>query len=152
RCCASCRAATPRPSSPSTAASAPACACRSRPSRGRPRPHDGPSELHRSRGGARLYSVRSASRAAPAPFGSPGMTVRDEIRTAPAASAKPQKPTTLRDEVERRARVKSAESAPPWKNDWTTVSGWAVPELVTPEQVATLDPVDDIGLPGEYPY
>ncbi len=94
------------------------------------------------------------------------MTVRDEIR-APVSKAgtppeKSPKPSSLKEEVERRARAgrtaweaaraKSEAASPPWKNDWTTVSGWDVPQMVTPEQVADLDPVADIGAPGEFPY
>jgi methylmalonyl-CoA mutase N-terminal domain/subunit len=90
------------------------------------------------------------------------MSVRDTLHPAPPSGETLSKPSTLKDEVERRARVareaweraraKSEQASPPWKKDWTTVSSWPVPELVTPEQVATLDPVEDIGLPGEYPY
>jgi len=50
------------------------------------------------------------------------------------------------------AKGKAEAQAPAWKRDWTTVSGMAVPALVTPEQVADLDPRQDIGVPGEYPY
>ncbi|MGH9380531.1 MAG: acyl-CoA mutase large subunit family protein [Thermoanaerobaculia bacterium] len=39
-----------------------------------------------------------------------------------------------------------------WKRDFTTVSSMEVPHLVTPEQVADIDPLRDIGIPGEYPY
>ncbi|HXO20798.1 MAG TPA: methylmalonyl-CoA mutase family protein, partial [Thermoanaerobaculia bacterium] len=42
--------------------------------------------------------------------------------------------------------------APFWKRDFTTVSGLEVPLLVTPEQVADLDPRREIGIPGEFPY
>src|SRR5262245_27404963 len=90
------------------------------------------------------------------------MTVRDEIRAPAAPSESTAKSTTLKDEVERRARAareawekaraKSEASSPPWKNDWTTVSSWDVPSLVTPEQVSRLDPIADIGVPGEFPY
>jgi methylmalonyl-CoA mutase N-terminal domain/subunit len=48
-----------------------------------------------------------------------------------------------------RARAESAR--PAWKKDFTTVSGMEIPALVTPEQV-TVDPVDDIGVPGEFPF
>src|SRR3954453_16602469 len=39
-----------------------------------------------------------------------------------------------------------------WKTDFTTVSGMEVPHLVTPEQVADVDPLRTIGVPGEFPY
>jgi methylmalonyl-CoA mutase, N-terminal domain len=87
------------------------------------------------------------------------MSVKD---APPPAATETTRPSTLRDEVDRRARAaradweaakaKSEAAAPPWKNDWTTVSGMSVPQLVTPEQVADLDPVTDIGVPGEFPY
>jgi methylmalonyl-CoA mutase N-terminal domain/subunit len=50
------------------------------------------------------------------------------------------------------ARTKAEAQAPPWKGDFTTVSGMEVPHLVTPEQVAGVDPVEDLGVPGEFPY
>jgi methylmalonyl-CoA mutase N-terminal domain/subunit len=90
------------------------------------------------------------------------MTVREQPHPAPPAASKSARPATLVAEVERRARAAreawergkaAAESArSPWKQDFTTVSGMEVPHLVTPEQVADLDPVADIGVPGEYPY
>ncbi len=51
-----------------------------------------------------------------------------------------------------KARTKSEGQVPFWKQDFTTVSGMEVPRLVTAEQVAGIDPVRDIGIPGEYPY
>jgi methylmalonyl-CoA mutase N-terminal domain/subunit len=91
------------------------------------------------------------------------MTVRDEPRTAsPVEAPKGASPSSLKAEVERRARAareaweraraRAETVTPPWKNDWTTVSGMEVPQLVTPEQTAGIDPVVDIGLPGEFPY
>jgi methylmalonyl-CoA mutase N-terminal domain/subunit len=50
------------------------------------------------------------------------------------------------------AKAKSEAQIPFWKRDWTTVSGMEVPQLVTPEQVADIDPRQEIGIPGEYPY
>jgi methylmalonyl-CoA mutase N-terminal domain/subunit len=44
------------------------------------------------------------------------------------------------------------EKRPAWKTDFTTVSNMEVPHLVTPEQVADIDPLRDIGVPGEFPY
>jgi len=88
------------------------------------------------------------------------LTVRDDPRAAapvtPAAS-------TLREEVERRARAArerwaaarartESEANAYWKRDFTTVSGMEVPHLVTPEEVGSIDPVADIGVPGEFPF
>jgi len=50
------------------------------------------------------------------------------------------------------AEAKAEGQVPFWKQDFTTVSGMEVPHLVTPEQVAGIDPVETIGIPGEYPY
>jgi methylmalonyl-CoA mutase N-terminal domain/subunit len=50
------------------------------------------------------------------------------------------------------AKAKAEAQVPCWKKDFTTVSGMEVPHLVTPEQVADVDPRTDIGIPGEYPY
>ena len=50
------------------------------------------------------------------------------------------------------ATAKAAAKAPFWKQDFTTVSGMEVPHLVTPEQVADVDPLKTIGIPGEFPY
>ncbi len=59
------------------------------------------------------------------------------------------------DEARRRwqeARDRARSERPYWKEDWTTVSSLAVPHLVTADEVADLDPVADIGVPGEFPY
>jgi methylmalonyl-CoA mutase N-terminal domain/subunit len=50
------------------------------------------------------------------------------------------------------ATAKAEAKAPFWKEDFTTVSGMEVPHLVTPEQVADVDPLRTIGVPGEFPY
>ncbi len=50
------------------------------------------------------------------------------------------------------AKAKAEAQVPFWKKDFTTVSGMEVPHLVTPEQVADVDPIQEIGIPGEYPY
>jgi methylmalonyl-CoA mutase N-terminal domain/subunit len=50
------------------------------------------------------------------------------------------------------ATAKAEAKAPFWKQDFTTVSGMEVPHLVTPEQVADVDPLKTIGVPGEFPY
>ena len=41
---------------------------------------------------------------------------------------------------------------PPWKNDFTTVSGAPVEPLAGPDSVAGFDPERDLAWPGEYPY
>jgi len=92
------------------------------------------------------------------------MTVRDETRTAPEPAAeRPGGESSLRPEVEarvRRSRERGEEarskafaaSDGPWKKDFTTVSGLEVPHLSTPERAAGIDPVDEVGVPGEYPF
>ncbi len=44
------------------------------------------------------------------------------------------------------------EKRPPWKGDFTTVSSMDVPHLVTAEQTADIDPLREIGVPGEFPF
>ncbi|HVS65138.1 MAG TPA: methylmalonyl-CoA mutase family protein [Thermoanaerobaculia bacterium] len=51
----------------------------------------------------------------------------------------------------RRAADASRERRPDFKEDFTTLSGAEVPHLVTADQ-PTADPVEDIGVPGEFPY
>jgi len=87
------------------------------------------------------------------------MTVTD--KKAPGVNARPAAASPLRQEIERRAtaarerwdseRSKAESRTPPWKSDFTTVSGMVVPPLVTPEEVR-IDPVGEIGVPGEFPY
>jgi methylmalonyl-CoA mutase N-terminal domain/subunit len=49
--------------------------------------------------------------------------------------------------------VRAAQAKQPfWKEDFTTVSGMDVPHLATPDSVAGLDPLADIGVPGEFPF
>jgi methylmalonyl-CoA mutase N-terminal domain/subunit len=50
------------------------------------------------------------------------------------------------------ARAKAEAQVPYWKDDFTTVSGMEVPHLVTPEQTADIDPLQDVGIPGQFPY
>jgi methylmalonyl-CoA mutase N-terminal domain/subunit len=50
------------------------------------------------------------------------------------------------------ARAKAEAQVPPWKKDFTTVSGMEIPQLVTADQVADIDAARTIGVPGEYPY
>jgi len=50
------------------------------------------------------------------------------------------------------SRAKSESRSPYWKSDFTTVSGMEIPLLVTPEQTADIDPLSEIGIPGEFPY
>ncbi|HSM49864.1 MAG TPA: methylmalonyl-CoA mutase family protein, partial [Thermoanaerobaculia bacterium] len=51
-----------------------------------------------------------------------------------------------------RERRRAEAALPPWRRDFTTVSGLEVPPLVTPEEVAGLDPARHLGVPGEFPY
>ncbi len=88
------------------------------------------------------------------------MAVDDKV--TPDVQRAGGRPSVFRDEPlesmgEARRRweetARDAESRRPyWRSDFTTVSGWEVPHLVTPEQVADIDPVAEIGVPGEYPY
>jgi methylmalonyl-CoA mutase N-terminal domain/subunit len=87
------------------------------------------------------------------------MTVKDRPAATPPVE---QKESAYRPEAVERMRAardrweeaaaESQRRQPFWKGDFTTVSGMEVPQLVTAEQVADLDPVADIGVPGEPPY
>jgi methylmalonyl-CoA mutase N-terminal domain/subunit len=86
------------------------------------------------------------------------MAVKDEPISAPEMVAD----TVYKDDVldtmaEARqrweaAKAKSEAQNPAWKKDFTTVSGMEIPHLVTPEQTSRIDPIQDVGIPGEFPY
>jgi len=52
----------------------------------------------------------------------------------------------------RDASEKTFAKVPPWKKDWTTVSGAPVEPLVGPDTLAGFDPERDLGWPGEFPF
>src|SRR5689334_7060767 len=89
------------------------------------------------------------------------MAVKDEPVATPETVARAED-TAYKDDVldtmaeaRRRwdaAKAKSEGQTPPWKKDFTTVSGMEVPHLVTAEQTSRIDPVQEIGIPGEFPY
>jgi methylmalonyl-CoA mutase N-terminal domain/subunit len=86
------------------------------------------------------------------------MAVKDEPISAPEQA----EDTAYKDDVldtmaEARqrweaAKAKSEAQIPAWKKDFTTVSGMEIPHLVTPEQTSRIDPLQEIGIPGELPY
>ncbi len=88
------------------------------------------------------------------------MTVKDP--PAPPVETQTDSKIAYRDDLlesmgEARQRWEAAKTAaeakrPFWKSDFTTVSSMEVPHLVGPEDVADLDPIADIGIPGEFPY
>jgi methylmalonyl-CoA mutase N-terminal domain/subunit len=90
------------------------------------------------------------------------MAVKDQEPTLLNEASREAKPTVYKPdalsslaEARRRWEAASAQAeakAPFWKTDFTTVSGMEVPHLVTPEQVADVDPIATLGIPGEYPY
>jgi methylmalonyl-CoA mutase N-terminal domain/subunit len=87
----------------------------------------------------------------------PNLLTEEKPDTGSAAKDSVYKEDVLETMAEARqrwdkARDKSEGQVPFWKQDFTTVSGMEVPHLVTPEQVADVDPLKDIGIPGEYPY
>lgn len=51
-----------------------------------------------------------------------------------------------------KSRQAATEKRPAWKQDFTTVSSMEVPHLVTADEVRDLDPIQDIGIPGEFPF
>ncbi len=83
----------------------------------------------------------------------PEPTVLDKV--TPADSVYKQDALEAMTEARQRwedAKAKAEAKGPFWKKDFTTVSGMEVPHLVTPEQVADVDPLKTIGIPGEFPY
>ena len=48
--------------------------------------------------------------------------------------------------------TKTFEKSPPWKKDWTTVSGAPVEPLAAPDAQPGFDFDRDLGWPGEFPY
>jgi methylmalonyl-CoA mutase N-terminal domain/subunit len=113
------------------------------------------------RRGERRHRQTSSARSTP-------MTVKDNpTKPAPdtakpaGEAAQPARPSPYRDEVAAEleaSRVRwqaSAEAVqakrPFFKEDFTTLSGAEVPLLVTADQVS-VDPIADVGVPGEFPY
>jgi methylmalonyl-CoA mutase N-terminal domain/subunit len=88
------------------------------------------------------------------------MAVKDQeptLLTEKAAADSVYKEEALETLTEARQRWEAASAkaeaqVPFWKTDFTTVSGLEIPHLVTPEQVADVDPIKTLGIPGEYPY
>ncbi len=90
------------------------------------------------------------------------MTVQEKPSEAGAATAAADASGRhLSGEVRRGARAarerweqasrSAAEKSTPWKEDFTSLSGETVSPLVTADQVKS-EPLDDIGVPGEFPY
>ncbi len=90
------------------------------------------------------------------------MAVKEPPKPVDGATRPAESVSTLDRSVERRAEegrqrwereaAQARTARPPWKKDFTTVSGMDVPELVTADQVSGLDPTSEIGVPGEFPY
>ncbi|MEO8505829.1 MAG: methylmalonyl-CoA mutase family protein [Acidobacteriota bacterium] len=84
------------------------------------------------------------------------MPVKSETPAAPAAkSALNEEVAKGAVEARRRwedAARKAASKQPNWRQDFTTVSGMEIPQLVTPDETADIDPLATIGVPGEFPY
>ncbi|HKV07391.1 MAG TPA: methylmalonyl-CoA mutase family protein [Thermoanaerobaculia bacterium] len=79
----------------------------------------------------------------------------EETKTSPADSIYKEDALETMAEARQRwekAKARTEAQVPFWKQDFTTVSGMEVPHLVTPEEVADVDPRKDLGIPGEYPY
>jgi methylmalonyl-CoA mutase N-terminal domain/subunit len=83
------------------------------------------------------------------------------VADKPASQTAGARATPLAAEIERRsraarerwemARARDERDRLPWKQDFTTVSGMSVPPLVTPD-LLRVDPVGEIGVPGEFPF
>jgi len=99
-----------------------------------------PTTTDEARAEERAGEDRSGKAAAQKPAGD-GSPYREELR-AELASAR---------ERWQRAADASRERRPFFKEDFTTLSGAEVPQLVTADQ-PTADLVADVGVPGEFPY
>ncbi len=77
-----------------------------------------------------------------------------ELVTEASSTLKPEVAAAVEAARERwQAAAQAAEAKQPgWRKDFTTVSGMEVPRLVTADQIADIDPVRDLGVPGEFPY
>jgi len=66
----------------------------------------------------------------------------------------PTVPAETRQGRERweKTAAESFRGKPPWKSDFTTVSGAPVDPLAGPDTLAGFDPERDLGWPGEYPF
>jgi methylmalonyl-CoA mutase N-terminal domain/subunit len=109
---------------------------------------------------ATAEAAPAATAAGSAPAGiapaapSPGSVPPAGAETPAGAAYRPEVLAEM-GEARRRweaAQARAAAQSPFWKRDWTTVSGLEMPHLVTPEQVAGVDPVGQIGVPGEFPF
>ena len=72
-------------------------------------------------------------------------------RESPEEVVERQHVSAARDRWQQ-ATEESRARRPFWKDDFTTVSSMEVPHLVTPAEVDDVDPLTDIGVPGEFPY
>jgi methylmalonyl-CoA mutase, N-terminal domain len=80
---------------------------------------------------------------------------------SPTTAADEAKPSPWREPVREalaearvrweQAAARSFERRPPFKEDFTTLSGAEVPHLATGDQTR-VDPIADVGVPGEFPY
>jgi methylmalonyl-CoA mutase, N-terminal domain len=90
------------------------------------------------------------------------MAVKDEPLAKPAVAEEKTSESVYREDVHKTmaegrqrweaAKAKAEAQVPPWKQDFTTVSGMEIPHLVTGDQVAGIDVAKEIGVPGEYPF
>ena len=84
------------------------------------------------------------------------MTVKDPpVSTSARASAYTDDALETMAEARvrwERAQAQAAARRPYWKDDFTTVSSMEVPHLTTPEEVADIEPLTEIGVPGEFPF
>jgi methylmalonyl-CoA mutase N-terminal domain/subunit len=76
--------------------------------------------------------------------------------TGDPVAAEAKTPTELvasrRKEWERGPLARSVSRVPLRKERFTTLSGLEIKDLYGPDDLADVDPMRDIGLPGEYPY
>jgi methylmalonyl-CoA mutase N-terminal domain/subunit len=84
------------------------------------------------------------------------MTVKDaptDLSTESKVFAKDALETMAESRIRwERAQAAAASRRQHWKSDFTTVSSMEIPHLVTGEQIGDIDPISEIGIPGEFPY
>jgi methylmalonyl-CoA mutase N-terminal domain/subunit len=90
----------------------------------------------------------------PARAAEPAAAVSAAVASPPSPLFREEALETMAEARQRweAARHRSQTAIPYWKQDFTTVSGMEVPELVTADQGAAADPAREVGVPGEFPF
>ena len=73
-------------------------------------------------------------------------------RKYPVAVDTPPTDRSDKQRWEQSTLADNLQKSPETRAQFTTVSSQPIPRLIAPEDVATIDPLKDIGFPGEFPY